>query len=102
MKVTEFIDSIKDELIEKMDKLMELGGFDLDGDTLIFWLHDEEDSEYYDDEIHVPFNMMKLRAGDMGEIGTAISVIGKIESGEYACMLTNHGGVDLSRNNHPI
>ncbi len=106
MKLAEMVDPINkaflDALIEKMDKLMMLGGFDVDGDILTFWVCDEEDEdeededEDYCDDVCVPFNMMKLRAGDMGEIGTAISIISKIESGEYEGVLTMHGGIELS------
>lgn len=99
MKLAEMVDQINkaflDALIEKMDKLMNTGGFDLDGDVLIFWVKEDEDY-YSEDNACIPFNMMKLRAGDIGEIGTAISIISKIESGEYDVMLTYHGGVDLS------
>lgn len=100
MKLAEMVNLINkaflDAVIEKMDKLMKLGDFDLDGDVLVFWIKAEEEGFYSDDDVRVPFNMMKLRAGDMGEIGTAISIIDKIESGEYDVMLTYNGGIDLS------
>ena len=85
-----------DVVIEKMDKLMSIGGFDTDGDVLVFWIVGGEDEEAYYGEVHVPFNMKKLRARYMGEIETAIRIIDNIESGEYSCLLTTNGGIDLS------
>lgn len=100
MKLAEMVKSINeaflDALIEKMYKLMDIGGFDVDGDVLVFWVNGEEVGYYSDNDVRVPFNMNGLRDGDMGEIGTAISIINKIETGEYNVMLTYHGGVDLS------
>lgn len=107
MKLAEMVDMINkaflDAVIEKMDKLMNIGGFDVDGDLLTFWVkedyvdddEEDDDDEYECHDVRVPFNMMKLRAGDMGELGTAISIIDKIEIGEYQCVLTMHGGIDL-------
>ena len=100
MKLAEIVDMINkaflDALIEKMYKLMNIGGFDVDGDVLVFWVKGEEEGYYSDNDVRVPFNMNGLRDGDMGEIGTAISIINKIETGEYDVMLTYHGGVELS------
>lgn len=99
MKLAEMVGQINkaflDALIEKMDKLMNIGGFDADGDVLVFWVKEDEDY-YAEDDACIPFNMNKLLAGDIGEIGTAISIISKIESGEYDIMLTYHGGINLS------
>lgn len=109
MKLAEMVDLINkaflDAVIEKMDKLMDVSGADIDGDLFHFvwgdefydeWLtHDGVVEEDDDGGIRIYFNMAKLHDGDPGEIGTAISIISKIESGEYEYLIGYKGGVDL-------